>query len=53
MLTHEISHAALFSYHVFLPLDLEEEVADFHKKYVNLIEQVLNNPQIKLGEITL
>ena len=31
----------------------EEEVADFHKKYVNLIEQVLNNPQIKLGEITI
>lgn len=33
VLTHEISHAALFSYNVVLPLILEEEVADLIATY--------------------
>ena len=33
VLTHEISHAALFSYNVVLPLYIEEEVADLIATY--------------------
>ena len=42
VLTHEISHAALFSYHVFLPLDLEEEVADLIATYGHEITNLSN-----------
>lgn len=33
VLAHELSHAALFSYNVVLPLSLEEQVADIIATY--------------------
>lgn len=33
VLTHEISHAALFSYNITLPLSIEEKIADLIATY--------------------
>ena len=33
VLAHEITHAAMFSYNIYLPLDLEEYVADIIATY--------------------
>ena len=47
--TNEIRMA----YDVQTKIISEQNVADFHKKYLNVIEQVLNNPQIILKDIEL
>ena len=47
--TNEIRMA----YDVQTKIITEQNVADFHQKYLHVIEQVLNNPQIKLNEIEL
>lgn len=47
VLTHEISHAAIYSYNVILPIALEEEVADLIATYgheiIQLSDIIYNN----------
>ena len=42
VLTHEISHAALFSYHVKLPIQIEEEAVDIIATYGYEIVHITN-----------
>ena len=51
VLTHEIVHAAMFSYNVFLSLEQEELIADIIATYGNEIINITNKVFKKLQHI--